>query len=112
MSACSAAKYLNARAIITVTLSGATVRELSDYRPACPIIAVSVTECVARQLSLEWGVISLKGEMKDDADEVFKMAIDKSLKAGLIRKGYRVVVVFGDTAGEGSFTDMMRIYEV
>lgn len=112
MSARRAAKYIGASAIISVTLTGATVRELSDYRPECPIIAVSVSERVMRQLGLEWGVVVLKGEMKTTAQDVFRMAVDKAIAADLIHPGERVVVVFGDTTGEGSHTDMLRIYEV
>lgn len=111
-SARLAAEHIGAAAIITVTLSGATVRELSDYRPECPILAVSVSDRVMRQLSLEWGVVALQGEMKSSAQDVFRMAVDKAFSAGLIRNGDRVVVVFGDTTGEGSHTDMLRVYEV
>ena len=40
-SAYSAASFLNADAIVAVTRSGRTAKILSDFKPTCPVIAVT-----------------------------------------------------------------------
>ncbi|HEX9507523.1 MAG TPA: pyruvate kinase, partial [Myxococcales bacterium] len=55
--ACRAAREVAAKLIVAFTLSGATARLLSHYRPSVPIIAFSPNQIVRRKLALLWGVV-------------------------------------------------------
>ena len=54
LAACNTAMELNASAIITATQSGYTAKNVSKYRPECPIIAITPYESVAKNLSVIW----------------------------------------------------------
>ena len=56
------ANHLNAGAIVTLTESGFTSRQISKYRPRCPILAVTSSPDVARRLALNWGVTATVSE--------------------------------------------------
>lgn len=58
--ACTAATVNGANAIVVLTETGTTVRLISKYRPACPIIAISSSAAVARFCSLFHGVFALE----------------------------------------------------
>ena len=49
---CTTALDLNASAIVTVTKSGASARNISKYRPVCPIIAGTTSDKAYRQLNM------------------------------------------------------------
>jgi len=53
--ACRAAREAGASLIVAFTLSGATARLLSHYRPSVPIIAFSPNQEVRRRMALLWG---------------------------------------------------------
>ena len=50
------AAQLEASAVMTLTKSGSTARNVSKFRPHAPILAVTPHVNVARQLQLVWGV--------------------------------------------------------
>jgi pyruvate kinase len=52
----TAARRLDASAIVARTRSGFTARLMSKYRPTAPIVAITEDIVVARQLALLWGV--------------------------------------------------------
>ena len=108
-AACTTAHDLDAAAIVAVTSSGSTARQLSKYRPACPIIAVTDDEVTLRQLSLAWGVIAVKGDRKDNTDEIFKQAESKSLETGIVGKGGLIVITGGVRVGIPGSTDTIRV---
>jgi len=114
ISATSAAVSCGASAIILTTTTGKTGYLISKYRPPCPIICITRTMKVARQLHLMRGVFPIFYDEKHDADwhtdvdnrisygvEVFK-------QRGFIRKGDYLVVVTGWRRGAG-FTNTLRV---
>ena len=56
-AACRMAGDLNAKAIVVLTRSGVTAYRVSRHRPAAPIIALTSSAEVARQMNLWWGVL-------------------------------------------------------
>lgn len=103
---------LNASAIITVTKSGKTARLISKYRPQIKIIGATVDEKVWRQLSLSWGVIPIKCELKNNTDELFDHAVEVSLGAGAVEKGDTVVITAGIPLGISGTTNMLKVHEI
>ena len=85
----------DASAIITPSLRGNTPRMLSKYRPAQPIIAVTTTGTVQRQLLLYWGIIPLLSEEVADSERMVQNAIGHALDRGYIEAADRVVTAAG-----------------
>lgn len=103
---------LNAKAIITVTKSGTTARQISKYRPYCPIISATTSEKVRRQNNLSWGVLPVMCDEKSNTDELFQHAVDVALETGIIGKGDVVVITAGIPLGQSGTTNMLKVHEV
>ena len=111
-TACLMAGDLNATSIVTVTKSGRTARMISKYRPQSPIIGGCMSDKVCRQLNLSWGVIPLKVEEKQDADELFDHVLERSKEAGLIQEGDTVVLTAGVPLGIAGTTNLLKAHIV
>jgi pyruvate kinase len=109
---CEIATALQAKAIITSTQSGQTARQVAKHRPAQPIIAISPSEEVVRQLQLSWGVIPLRGGPSVNLDNMFDIAVDVPLKAGLIEKGDKVVITAGVLVNVPGTTNLIKVHRV
>ena len=111
-STCMVAQDINAKAIVTVTMSGFTARRISKYKPTCPIVACSVSEPVACQMNLLYGVIPLNIPQEDNEEMLFEAAVMAAKKAGVVDKGDKVVLTAGVPLGETGNTNMVRVFEV
>ncbi len=103
---------LNAKAIITVTKSGTTARQISKYRPECPIISATTSSRVRRQNNLSWGVVPVMCREKSNTDELFAHAVEVALETGIIKKGDIVVITAGIPLGQSGTTNMLKAHEV
>ncbi len=103
---------LGARAIITVTKSGGTARQLSKFRPHYPVVGCTPDEKVCRQLNLSWGVYPLVIGEEKDTDELFESAVNASEKAGIVESGDLVVITAGVPLGVSGTTNMMKVHVV
>ena len=109
---CSAAHYLDASAIITITKSGHTSRMISRYRPKCPIIASTPNEKVYNQLALSWGVFPLVEQHGVNTDEIFENAIQSAVSKDMIHNGNLVVITGGVPVGISGTTNMLKVHIV
>lgn len=110
-AAVNASFQVDAKAIVCVTNKGVTARMISAYRPACPIIAATLDEKAYRQLSLSWGVLPVKSEMKYTTDEILSNGIEIAKKTGLVKPGDTIIVTGSSAIGIGA-TDMLQIITV
>lgn len=109
----AAAMDLGASAIITVTMTGATARMLSRYRPECPIITCTANEVTWRQTALSWGVIPVMAEeMKTNTDDLIHHAVERSVEAGLLNNGDLTVITAGVPLGVSGTTNLMKVHIV
>src|SRR5690625_2879406 len=106
------AMNLEASAIITPTESGYTARMISKYRPKMPIVAVTSSETVLRQLSLVWGVFGTMGRETGTTDEMLEVAVEKGLHSGLVKHGSKVVITAGVPVGESGTTNLMKVHVI
>jgi len=107
---CTSAADLNAAAIVTVTNSGFTARMVAKYKPACPVLAVSLREVVWRQLNLVWGCRSVMGAVKKDTEEeILELVTAKAIESKLVKNGDLIVVVAGVPVGVAGSTNMIRV---
>lgn len=100
---------LGAAAIIALTISGYTARVISKYRPHCPIIAVTPSPLVQRQLALYWGVIPLLCRRAESTDEIIASAVRAAQAQGLIKQGDVVVITAGAAGSGPGTTDIMKV---
>ncbi|NLD46065.1 MAG: pyruvate kinase [Clostridiaceae bacterium] len=109
---CTTAMDLKAEAIITVTHSGNTARMISRFRPACPIIATTVSPRVHRQMMLSWGVKPYLVDEASSTDEMFDMGVEKALESGCVRNGDLVVITAGVPIGVSGTTNILKVHTV
>lgn len=109
---CTAARDLDAAAIITVTMSGFTASAISRFKPQSHIIGCAVQERVCRQLNLLWGVTPLMIREEKNAETLFANAVEEARKAGHVKKGDIVVITAGVPLGMAGTTNMIHVVEV
>lgn len=109
LSTCITAAELNASSIITATQSGVTAQTVSKHRPACPVIAVTPNEKVARGLALNFGVIPLLSKAFTSTDELIEVSIKKSLETGYVKKGDLTIIVAGVPVYFSGSTNLLKV---
>jgi pyruvate kinase len=109
---CTTAHDLGAKAIVTVTKSGVTARQLSKFRPLYPIVGCTTEPSVYRQLNLSWGVFPMLIEEENDTEALFDRAVDAAEKTGLVQSGDLVVITAGVPLGVSGTTNMMKVHVV
>lgn len=112
-----AANELNAKAIVTPTITGHTARVISKFKPNVPIFALSKNMDVVRQLMIYYGVIPLLSNRAEESDAIVGDALVQLRDSKLLNVGDTVVVAFGRSLVEDnirikSHTNTMRIEEV
>jgi pyruvate kinase len=100
---------LNAAAIMTLTQSGSTARNVSKFRPTTPILAITPHVDVARQLQMVWGVKSLLVLSLPSTTETFQAAIQAAQDTGLLKGGDLVVTTAGTLQGVSGSTDLIKV---
>lgn len=104
------AMNLGVSAIITSTESGHTARMISKYRPQVPIVAVTISDQVNRQLALVWGVHAVKGPKVNTIDEMLEVSVDRGLSTKLFSRGSKVIITAGVPIGESGTTNLMKVH--
>jgi pyruvate kinase len=103
------AAQLDAAAIMTLTKTGATARNVSKYRPQTPILAVTPHVHVARQLQLVWGVRPLLVLDLPSTTQTFQAAMGVAQEKGLLLDGDLVVLTAGTLQGVSGSTDLIKV---
>ena len=102
-------EQLGAAAIMTLTKTGATARNVSKFRPQTPILAVTPHVDVARQLQMVWGVKPLLVLDLPSAGQTFKSALNVAQEKQLLREGDLVVMSAGTLQGISGSTDLIKV---
>lgn len=103
------AEQLDAAAIMSLTKSGATARNVSKFRPSKPILAVTPHVDVARQLQLVWGVKPLLVLDLPSTGQTFQAATNVALEKHLLTEGDLVVMTAGTLQGVSGSTDLIKV---
>jgi len=119
--AVAAAHSLGARAVVASSLSGATAKRLSSFKPLVPIICGTFSRSTYYQLAFNWGVLPVLAKAAgedgvaasecDGVDEFFSQAIKYALGTNMVKRNDLVVIVAGIPYGIGK-TNLMKIHEV
>ena len=110
----STAHELNAKVIVTPSISGFTAKLLSKWRPEAPIIGLSPSAAAVRRMQIYWGVRPLKTAPETSTDKIIEHALEVTENAGYITEGDTVIISAGiattsaPTAKRG-LTNTMRV---
>ena len=103
------ARQLDAGAIIPLTKSGSTARNVSKFRPPTPILATTTERSVARRLQLVWGVTPLLVKNDDRTAKTFSIAMQIAQELGILKQGDLVVQTAGTLTGISGSTDLIKV---
>lgn len=108
------ANNLRAKCIIAPSMSGATARVVSKFKPETEIIGVSPSEATLRRMQMYWGVRPLKSIQVYTTEDICNSAIELVCAKQLAETGDVVVLTAGipspHVQGHSSgVSNMMRI---
>ncbi|MBE9010382.1 pyruvate kinase [Pseudanabaenaceae cyanobacterium LEGE 13415] len=103
------AVQLDAAAIMSLTKTGSTARNVSKFRPRTPILAITPHVDVARQLQLVWGVKPLLVLDLPSTGQTFQAALNVAQEKGLVSEGDLVVLTAGTLQGVAGSTDLIKV---
>lgn len=106
-----AIRELDVAAILAISGTGFTVRQMARFRPEATIIGVSTDANVVNQLTMSWGTIPLKLESGGTREEMITEALKAVVAEGLVSPGDDVAVLSGDGIG-AKVTNNLRIITV
>jgi pyruvate kinase len=102
-------EQLQAGAIMTLTKTGSTARNVSKFRPQTSILAITPHVEVSRQLQLVWGVRPLLVLDLPSTGQTFQAAIGVAQEKGLLVDGDLVVMTAGTLQGVAGSTDLIKV---
>lgn len=106
------ANRVNAKAIVCSTLSGVTAKEISNFRPGCPVIALSPDPKVVRNLVINYGIFPLKATKVTSTDEMIKLSVEAASKVINLNKDDRIVIVGSFPLESVKYTNFMKVEEI
>lgn len=113
-STVATAASLNAKCIITPTISGATARVVSKFKPKAPIIGVTPNDATLRRMQIFRGVYPVKSIELDSTEDICEDAINLVRAKQIVEAGDIVVLTAGIpspsiTRARDGMSNMMRI---
>ena len=103
------AEQLSASAIMTLTKTGSTARNVSKFRPQTPILAITPHVHVSRRLQLVWGVKPLLVLDLPSTTQTFQSAINVAQEKNWLAAGDLVVMTAGTLQGVAGSTDLIKV---
>jgi pyruvate kinase len=110
-ASCVVAENLQARVIVTTTMSGYSARQVARHRPPTPIMAVSPLLSTQRRLALVWGVQCVVVPDFNDTDEMLVQTAEAIRSLGLVT-GDRMVITAGVPFGQSGQTNLIQVHEI
>ena len=110
----STAMSLNAKCIIAPSMSGATARVVSKFKPKTEIIGISPNGASLRRMQIYWGVRPMKSIEVHTTEDICSSAIDLVTAKQIVETGDVVILTAGipspTTVGMSKgVSNMMRI---
>lgn len=103
------ANQLQASAIMTLTKTGATARNVSKFKPETRILAVTPDVEVARRMQVVWGVTPLLVLDLPSTRQTFEAAVNLAREQGWLKDGDLVVFSAGTLQGVAGSTDLIKV---
>lgn len=112
LAATQVAHSIGAKAIVTLSTSGATPRLVRKVRPRLPILCATWDERVQRQMSLVGGVVCFCIPNPETTDEAVGLALEAAVKNRLLKFGETVVLTAGVPPGVPGNTNLILVRTV
>ena len=109
--AVSVAEELECKLILAFTESGITARLLAMHRPRVPVVAVTPSEQVYRQLTLSWGVVPVRADLAGSTDDLLTIGEQQLRARGIVESGDTILMLSGHSAAAAA-TNMLRVHTV
>ncbi len=110
--ACEIAAELEARAIVTSTVSGSTTLRVASHRPVTPIVAPTPDLATYRQLALVWGVEPLLVDQFVHTDDMIVTVVEAARARDLLEDGDLVIITAGVPLGGTGLTNTLKVHRV
>lgn len=95
------AATVGARAIVALTKTGLTARQISRFRPSVPVFACTPSAAVQRELLLRFGVVPAVLPFSDaQPEDTVLAALRAGVALGLLAAGDKVVIVSDTKSGD------------
>ncbi|MFN3134146.1 MAG: pyruvate kinase [Candidatus Kryptonium sp.] len=111
-AACLLAQQLNAKAIVTITHTGATAKSIAKYRPAVPIIALTDNDEVVKHLNLVWGVAGIKLKEISETDKTIENAKIQLKESEILEGGDLIIMTAGIPLFQRGSTNMIKVERI
>jgi pyruvate kinase len=106
------AEQIDAKLILSASVSGDTGRLLSSYRPKFPLMVGTYTERVYHQLALSWGVNPFMLKSCNMIEELVKKCVIFLKSKDLLSKGDKIIVVAGEPIGESGHVNLLEVRDI
>jgi pyruvate kinase len=107
-----AARDAKVSAIVVFTASGSSARLVARYRPPVAIYAITPSEQVARQLTVQYAVTPLLAPHVTSTDELLAQMDRILIDRGYLQSGEPVVFMAGQPVGRPGTTNLMKLHRV
>jgi pyruvate kinase len=112
LAAVEIASEVEAKAIVTATMSGMTGRMVARHRPCVPIVAVTPNRATLYRLALVWGVVPVQVAEFGTTDDMVDMMVQAAREQGIVVWGDPVILTAGIPFGSGGDTNMLKVHVV
>ena len=108
-AACTTAKDIRAKAIVTLTTTGKSARRMSKFRPTQPVVAATPLVKTYHQLALSWGVYPVLSLRQETLENLLVHAVDCAKELDLVSPGDLVVIAAGVPVLTPGNTNLLKV---
>ncbi len=108
-AACTTAKDIRAKAIVTLTTTGKSARRMSKFRPTQPVVAATPLVKTFHQLALSWGVYPVLSLRQETLENLLVHAVDCAKELDLVSPGDLVVIAAGVPVLTPGNTNLLKV---
>lgn len=102
------ATLLRAKAIVSLTSSGYTARQVARHRPTMPLLAVTPALATYRQLAFSWGVTPCLVAAFTTIDDMLIAAEREAVAAGVVQRGDTIIISAGLPLNTPGRTNLLK----
>jgi pyruvate kinase len=111
-ASCNIADQIDAAAIVTLTTSTFTAKNIAKYRPRIPIIGLTDDIHIHRRLNFVWGVTSVLIPNNSDLISNFEQIGEFLKTVSFINSGDNIVFVAGLHKGNVANQNVVKVYQM
>jgi pyruvate kinase len=112
-ASCVIAEQINATAIVPITSSGSTAKNIAKYRPNVPIIVLTDSDHIQRRMAaFVWGTAAYQVDFDTKSENVFERLCEFIKSQKIAEPGDKIVFVTGLSAKRVVTEDMIRVMQV